>query len=554
MHVDFSQIDGPHGSREDNFQELIGQLLYREQSAETIDGSGGDQGIDCFFRSVSGKVTVFQVKYFLTHLKSGQWRKIEASFEAAWKHHKPERWILCTPVNPTIQQRQRFDEFVHGRAESEWWGETAIRSLLEKHSDIQQAFFPEQVTAGEFRAFRQEVAGLERAISLSRWRVGKESTPLEYLSRVVRLSDTLLTDATLLDSSQSDAIVAIDFSELHTFMESDPSLAIATPIVDYCIDQTPRPLTLPPGTVQELRAFVSALLRHGQHRLQKSSLSRQDKKRLLESFVRAYDEAPNSALAWERFRELLRSSVSKGGVANFQLQKLLRVLDNSLTPPPHQAKLLSMKPSSPLREILDIFHRLRPGNGKGNLADAANMLFLVTTFNESHGQARLISSARSFGQVGEQVFKGRSPVRTAWEYAYLINLSHTSWSTEESLAKFSMAAKSLLLLVGKEGFTSSSAPPVLERQAVFRQFAPFYRDLLRPVDRMVESGPLALPRTLAMSELYLALKSESDLVSGFRRWWEEISITLHELDAVLASRYYSGDIAAAFEEFEKNWH
>ena len=79
----------------------------------------------------------------------------------------------------------------------------------------------------------------------------------------------------------------------------------------------------------------------------------------------------------------------------------------------------------------------------------------------------------------------------------------------------------------------------------FRYFwfvCPVLSNNTQPVDEMIESGLLALPRIYAqnMRELYAILKSEADLVMRFRNWWDYVCQELRTIDEILLEQDADG--------------
>lgn len=63
MDIDLSYLDPSR------FESLASDLLMEEaESVRTVDGSGGDDGIDCFKGQTQGIITIFQHKFFTGRL------------------------------------------------------------------------------------------------------------------------------------------------------------------------------------------------------------------------------------------------------------------------------------------------------------------------------------------------------------------------------------------------------------------------------------------------------------------------------------------------------
>ncbi len=144
MNFDFSQIKGPKHSKEENFELLICQLLTEEFNATSINGKGGDGGIDCFVKRENGDLEIFQMKYFINNLTPANKSQIKKSFDLVLKRQGLTKWILCIPRDHTPGEKSWFESINKSYRLIEWWGETKLRNLLAKHSIISKHFFPEE--------------------------------------------------------------------------------------------------------------------------------------------------------------------------------------------------------------------------------------------------------------------------------------------------------------------------------------------------------------------------------------------------------------------------
>ncbi len=159
MNFDLSRIRGVKQSIQENFELLICQLLVEEMKAVSIEGKGGDGGIDCFIRKDNGELEVFQVKYFRSNLTSSQKSQIKKSFTTASRDNALSKWILCIPKDHTPAEKVWF-ESISSRIKIEWWGETIIRNLLSKHAGIAAHFFPDDEVLEKLNEIRIEIKEL----------------------------------------------------------------------------------------------------------------------------------------------------------------------------------------------------------------------------------------------------------------------------------------------------------------------------------------------------------------------------------------------------------
>lgn len=162
--IDWKQIT------EDDFNRAVEALLMRkyhqppESTAEAIDGRGGDGGIDVVVR-VAGKIDrIFQLKHFPEGFSGGfrQTRRpqIKGSFDTAWENHKPPRWTLVVPRNPTIQESRYVTELGKGKETTPTvWGPARLDSEFARHGDLLAAATRNPLVA-TLKTFSQERAAL----------------------------------------------------------------------------------------------------------------------------------------------------------------------------------------------------------------------------------------------------------------------------------------------------------------------------------------------------------------------------------------------------------
>jgi hypothetical protein len=160
----------------------------------------------------------------------------------------------------------------------------------------------------------------------------------------------------------------------------------------------------------------------------------------------------------------------------------------------------------------------------------------------------MISSDKLLARASRQYFGNASFIRNSAEFAYLI---HSAKCQTQSLQSLESAAAKLVSASEElndrlrtanvsENLLTSDARQFRSIINCFEEFAPLYRNMLRPVDEMIESGFLALPAInfQNMAELYVILKRESDLVVSFKSWWDAMSQEIIKLEGILKERYF----------------
>jgi hypothetical protein len=106
--------------------------------AQSIDGTGGDDGRDLIWRSPEGLV-IFEIKSYTGRLSNSAKPKIATSLRKA-AAHRPVRWCLILPLNQSPAELTWFDE-LRGRypeCELEWRGRDWLDSQFAKHEDLRR--------------------------------------------------------------------------------------------------------------------------------------------------------------------------------------------------------------------------------------------------------------------------------------------------------------------------------------------------------------------------------------------------------------------------------
>ena len=145
--VDWSVI------REDRFNQVVEALLVREFSdeargrrARAINGRGGDGGIDIGVWDIATDtvVEIFQLKHFLDGWPArtkGRRQQITSSFDRAWENHRPAKWVLVTPSNPSMGELQFVMELGKGKkVDIDILGPAELDALLGDHPEALERF------------------------------------------------------------------------------------------------------------------------------------------------------------------------------------------------------------------------------------------------------------------------------------------------------------------------------------------------------------------------------------------------------------------------------
>ncbi|WP_051054321.1 hypothetical protein [Frankia sp. QA3] len=161
------------------FEQMVASLvdtLYGP--AHVVQAAPGDWGIDVFVGDLTGRVQIWQVKYFIDGVGPGQMSNVRKSFTracqaAAENGYRIEKWTLCVPVSldgPTGQSWERWkvkQQHLTG-VDIVLCDETPLRNLLMQ---------PE--TAGIRRAYYDPYAETPTRPSLARLRIRPDDDVLD---------------------------------------------------------------------------------------------------------------------------------------------------------------------------------------------------------------------------------------------------------------------------------------------------------------------------------------------------------------------------------------
>jgi hypothetical protein len=535
VNYDFTNIQGSKQSDRENFEQLVCQLLAEEINAISVDGRGGDGGIDCFTRRSSNGIEVFQAKYFIGPLTRPQRRQIQRSLATALQEQKVARWVLCIPRDHTPAELRWFESLASPTLVVEWWGETKLRNLLARQPQIARQFFLGDRLSEEFALFRADFTKLLSAIASDHKRAptslsGNMADPIAYLDRAKEIGAILLDDITLFSSSQTP-LISIDAFDISVFIEMDSRFsATAPPLVDYCLNESPVPLMILPPSCLELEKVVRYFMSVSQRGSLRQAQAPTNPK-LLEEFLSAFEADPNSHTTTQAYRRIadeyrLDTFLAPGALLKLQglLAKKRILLSHGggaaeFKPKPEYVReaLVAMEAETPMRR-----HR------SARYVDGMNLAFLLENWSEANDPVRMISSARSFARAAKRLFRSRGPVRSSHQYSYLLSstsLARGNQSDDDILGllrSIDMLRKTILTH-GEQPWEELRGLPQLV--SAFEDFVPNYRRYLRPVDTLIVSSIRLSPEamSLGMRDFYEFLSKEAELVKAFEHWWDHVT-------------------------------
>lgn len=125
------------------FERLATLLLTQDKpKVRTIEGSGGDGGIDAYIGLLDEMQVIYQMKNYPDLLSNSQKNKIENSLKTAIKNHQISKWILVIPKDPTPSERSWFEKLrIKYGIELTWFGNNELTDLLYKYPHIRDQYF-----------------------------------------------------------------------------------------------------------------------------------------------------------------------------------------------------------------------------------------------------------------------------------------------------------------------------------------------------------------------------------------------------------------------------
>lgn len=158
MDIDLKTLRYP-----ERFHEMCNLLVLAEFSdAKTVEGRGGDEGVDCFIGTFHSPNIIFQHKYFVGRIKHNEKKQICNSLQRACQK-RPQKWILLIATDFTPSEQRWFESLQrkYPNTKIDYWGASKITRFLEKYEEIRQKFFPDEVK----KAVRELTSSIEQTLA-----------------------------------------------------------------------------------------------------------------------------------------------------------------------------------------------------------------------------------------------------------------------------------------------------------------------------------------------------------------------------------------------------
>jgi hypothetical protein len=158
--IDFGQL-GPG-----KYEDMVSVLLSRLRQARRVDGTGGDEGRDCYFTDEQG-TDAFELKSFTGRMTKARRPQVKKSLARAMRKN-PRSWTMIVPIDPTPAEQTWFDSLSEGLpARLQWLGKTWLVEQLARFPDIVRYFSGAEAEVvriltriSEEKALPEDAAGL----------------------------------------------------------------------------------------------------------------------------------------------------------------------------------------------------------------------------------------------------------------------------------------------------------------------------------------------------------------------------------------------------------
>jgi hypothetical protein len=206
----------------DQVEQLLAALLIRMMpTAERIDGSGGDGGVDVQV-PVGDGWHVYEIKRFAGRLTRTQRRQIEESLQTAVRNQAHMvAWTLVLPIDFTPAELSWFISDLQrlSPVPIKWMGRTAIETHLSQHRDLLRTFAPGSVEARALDLTAETIGrGTARNLFEAPHRVGLIPAPANSFQRRDDLYDDFPPGDTLVLTGLGGVgktQVAADYARVH---------------------------------------------------------------------------------------------------------------------------------------------------------------------------------------------------------------------------------------------------------------------------------------------------------------------------------------------------
>ncbi|OXA74274.1 hypothetical protein B0A67_00350 [Flavobacterium aquidurense] len=161
--INWEHLKPYEDDKKKSFEELCYQIVFELYSSKarlnSIDDSGGGDGVEFYLEFANGDIWGWQCKFFGRFSESGRQEQIKKSLQKAADVHgsRLKKWFLCSKLSMTPSEKLWFDscgelkykgkpvlsslcnpELIH-------WGDSEILNYLRKYPNVQRYFFADKI-------------------------------------------------------------------------------------------------------------------------------------------------------------------------------------------------------------------------------------------------------------------------------------------------------------------------------------------------------------------------------------------------------------------------
>ena len=136
---DFNTLDP------DRWENLCFALVHAKNPlVRTVNGHGGDEGIDAYVGSFGEPVEIYQFKFFKNSFGKSQVKQVKDSLNAALAKRRGFKWILMCSKDPTPAAMRALDELrgEHPDMTIECHFASEIAAMLIECPRVRKEFYP----------------------------------------------------------------------------------------------------------------------------------------------------------------------------------------------------------------------------------------------------------------------------------------------------------------------------------------------------------------------------------------------------------------------------
>jgi hypothetical protein len=152
---------------EQTFEGFVHQVLiarYPSAEIKKVEGSGGDQGIDCFSGMLASGPAVWQAKRFASRLGPDQKKQILSSIQSAFKSRVLSEWTLCISIDFRTPEHEWFQQNIvipySGLAKISLVQNSDLVRDVSLYRNLTDLFFPDTAISNLLK-LRDEIGGKE---------------------------------------------------------------------------------------------------------------------------------------------------------------------------------------------------------------------------------------------------------------------------------------------------------------------------------------------------------------------------------------------------------